>query len=497
MDISFHYFAVKTLAIEAGFDATSAQTIATFSQYIDDYNAYLPRSYTNIPETLKQDSKYDVFISDSPLNFNPPTTGFVDTMDLATLLLPRSQKFTVLPFHFIPRTLSDLQARRLVTEEASIGDGSLISGCLTAACTQYKTATAATRKHALMRIGMLLHTFADTCAHQKFSGILADQNIVTVYTVHNNITGTDQTVRYQSYIDRYISRMTNQLKKVFLRIGHGMAGHIPDFTHVTWYMRRQDGTLYHRDNTEAFTLMCRKILNYLRSCRNLPPVGDAQWEELEEKLRRAFLVDISEDSEAAAYTKLCQHWSSVFDCYVYRYDAKQVFSQALDYNVSPIAIPDPDFYTFVQYVQDFLITLYGNRPRDDTSVVNEVCEFNCGSPEENSYAVCPSGLPVASRVQINGNEDLSEIVKFNDSGCVYSIRLVKNPTSGSIYSYEIQVDARGPSGAGSGSGYLYFTDATGDSYALSIYRSGRHLHVVDYNSRDPRITTITWSNHKR
>jgi len=45
VDISFHYFAVKTLALEAGFNNDEAQRIATFSQYVDDYNAYISYIY--------------------------------------------------------------------------------------------------------------------------------------------------------------------------------------------------------------------------------------------------------------------------------------------------------------------------------------------------------------------------------------------------------------------------------------------------------------------
>lgn len=499
MDISFHYFAVKTLALAAGFDGASAQTIATFSQYIDDYNAYTPRRYSNIPERLKKDSVYDVYISDSPINFNPPTTGFVDLIDLASLLLPRSQKYTVLPFHFIPHTLNDLRSHNLVTQEASMGDNSLISNCLLTACTDYQASeTEADQQAALMKIGMLLHTFADTCAHQKFSGILEDNNAVTLHTVYDNITHADVTTQFEQYVNQYIKKAKEQVKQVFIRIGHGTVGHIPDFTHIEWSMTLHDqATVYRRNNTEAFVLMCRKILNYLRDCRRLPAIDDATWMPLADKLRQAFLIDISTNDDTVAYTRLLSHWSGVFKDYQYQYKAKQVFDGVLDYNTRSIAIADSNFYTFVEYAEDFLITLYGNRPRDDASEVNQVCEFNCAVPGENSNAVCPSGMSVGSLVQINGNEDLSSIVRFNDDGCVYSIRLVLNPTSGSTYNYEIQVDARGPSGAFSGSGYLYFTDLTGDSYRLSIYRSGRHMHVVDYNSRDSRITTITWANNAR
>lgn len=125
--------------LEAGFNRDAAQRIAVFSQYVDDYNAYAYRNYTDIPNWLK-DKKYDVYITTDLLtNFNPPTTGFADAFDMATLMLERSQRFTVVPFHFVPYDLQALAKRSLTTREARIGDNSFISKCLEEACSNYQT----------------------------------------------------------------------------------------------------------------------------------------------------------------------------------------------------------------------------------------------------------------------------------------------------------------------------------------------------------------------
>lgn len=121
-------------------------------------------------------------------------------------------------------------------------------------------------------------------------------------------------------------------------------------------------------------------------------------------------------------------------------------------------------------------------------------DFICTNPGENSVAVNSAGMGINHSVTINGESDLSKFIQFNDDGCVYSIKLVENPTAGSYYSYEIEVEGCGPKGISGGKGYLYFTDGTGDTYELSLYRSGRHKHVVDFNSRNAIITTITWTN---
>ncbi len=120
-----------------------------------------------------------------------------------------------------------------------------------------------------------------------------------------------------------------------------------------------------------------------------------------------------------------------------------------------------------------------------------VSNFVSNGRGENHHAICNPGMPVNSEVAIDGVTDLSSIVQFNDGGRVYFITLTWSP---GIYSYVISVDGRGPSGFGSGSGYLAFTDMTGDTYNLSLYNSSRAVHTVRFNSDNPAIKAIQWSN---
>lgn len=43
MNINFHYFAIKVLAIAAGFDYSDAQIIAEYSQFVDDFHPLLDK----------------------------------------------------------------------------------------------------------------------------------------------------------------------------------------------------------------------------------------------------------------------------------------------------------------------------------------------------------------------------------------------------------------------------------------------------------------------
>lgn len=102
------------------------------------------------------------------------------------------------------------------------------------------------------------------------------------------------------------------------------------------------------------------------------------------------------------------------------------------------------------------------------------------------------GLQVNEQASVDGNTDLSTCLVANDDARVYSITLTGSP---GIYDYVVNVDAQGPSGFGSGSMYLAFTDESGDTYYLSIYSSHRSVHTVRYNSKQPAIKKISWSDY--
>ncbi len=123
-------------------------------------------------------------------------------------------------------------------------------------------------------------------------------------------------------------------------------------------------------------------------------------------------------------------------------------------------------------------------------------DFTCLMPGENTAAVSVVGLECGGIVTVNGCEDLSQAIRFHDGGCVYSIAL-DAAASMTPFQYCLRVDAQGPGGLTSGSGYLYFMDASGDTYSLEIFSSKRKEHTLRYNSRRPKIIAIAWSNKSK
>lgn len=122
---------------------------------------------------------------------------------------------------------------------------------------------------------------------------------------------------------------------------------------------------------------------------------------------------------------------------------------------------------------------------------NSNFQGDCGEAKSGYYsASCPGGMPVGNFATVNGNSP-QQCVIANDGGTVFAIQLIE--TAG-IYDYQVRVEAQGPRGIFSGSMYLAFQDMTGDVYYLAITASKREWHEVSYNSSNPAIQRIFWSD---
>lgn len=261
MDINFHYFTVKTLALEAGFNDQEAQVIAMYSQFVDDYNIWMNLDIEEVPEYARglaaaKNGKY---------SFYTVTTGFTDTADAIRLSNPKYQREIVVPFHFIPyKKLKDYQkGEKYRTVPAKPGDGSLIALMLEDARVKYEQNHG---RYELMRMGMLLHIFADTYAHQKFSGFHGWENFSYLEEVKDG---------YDSEKDITKSYNPNNYYKLS-SIGHTNISHVPDDTFAVWKMKYAETEkqkkkesytgIYERNNRDIFWEAAEQIYFYLCQC---------------------------------------------------------------------------------------------------------------------------------------------------------------------------------------------------------------------------------------
>ncbi|MDR3013570.1 MAG: hypothetical protein LBU70_10270 [Chitinispirillales bacterium] len=376
MDINFHYFAIKTIAVEAGFDETEAQQIATYSQYVDDFDWIKPVYSDNIPEYLK-DKNCDLYLRPRILgrgfNFRPTPTGFAGLENRAVLLQRKMQKFMVSPFHFAPRAAGKI-SRESRTAPTEIGDGTFLSDMLIDARGKIIKREDEDRSVSLMRIGILLHTFADTHAHQLFSGYDSWVNDVKLIKVTNNINGNDLTDKELEKVKKQRASIGRSRMYILPYIGHMWIFDTPDQSNLSFEMRykksKKDnyGGIYARSNTETFADASLHILNYLRSCLGRDPVSAGDWAIFAEKLKFCFLVNFPSKN---IVNELTNHWKKHFQYIQYDYNKDKISGAFYESGAADTGVDTRlksrnytgAFYAYNHIANTLLIKMYGPNSR--------------------------------------------------------------------------------------------------------------------------------------
>ena len=230
MQKDFHYYCIAVLAKEAGFEIGDALTIAYASQYVDD------STECGSIEIAGSSGKEVPIVRTAHKGIKQVLQFF------------ESARTEVLrPFHFIPPVPSSLSddSFKFVTSADSVFARDILYDAI-----QEKDKTL----H-LSRIGMALHTYADTWAHQGFSGRQDDENEVIIDQCSDEVLFTSD-LKYHTTLTKNHS---------FLGIGHLLAGTCPDLPYLTWgYRYRVSMKKVDRENYEIFILACRRIYGYLR-----------------------------------------------------------------------------------------------------------------------------------------------------------------------------------------------------------------------------------------
>ncbi|MDR2813435.1 MAG: hypothetical protein LBB79_02080 [Prevotellaceae bacterium] len=316
MNLNFHYFTVKALAFEAGFEENEAQFIANFSQFIDDYDK--ERDLCCKKEEVPDFAKY--LISGEIFGYafvSPVTTGFVSWFDMVLLMLKARQKWIVTPFHFIPvKCIKDLPNKDdWRVQVARMDTPSLITGLLANARTQFLSGDAANRHKNLLRIAMLLHTFADTYAHQSFMGYEHWSNETCLSSVTDDCTQENITDKYEP-----------KEYKLLPHVGHVNLNSAPDESGVRyqWYAKKaadkEEYALTGRDNSLTYIDASKEILNYLRSCLGKPPIDEKDWRQLQLRIHKGSLIS----TNPIDITALEDHWTAIFPETTFHYSSNEV-----------------------------------------------------------------------------------------------------------------------------------------------------------------------------
>ncbi len=248
MQIDFHYYCIFVLANLAGYEKKEAKIIAYSSQYVDDATESKPIHVGNY---------------------------IFDTVRTAHTGL-RAKRWSVckkvtIPFHFLPAEPFEQQTDvSYITQKDS-----LFARTLLEQAQQDKSDLK------LYRLGIALHTFADTWTHQEFSGRSHKENNLSVLKRRKNNKDPKCPLWW------HVSNIASDV--LYGRVGHLQALRYPDHSHCEWlYKKDRKAEPIPVQNVNRCMEASEKIFFFLAaSTNNLD--AKSIWESNKDKIRDLFL----------------------------------------------------------------------------------------------------------------------------------------------------------------------------------------------------------------
>lgn len=285
MNISYHYYTIKVLAVRAGFREEEAQVIAYYSQMVDDFVLSHQIIVGETPPAFFIENGLARKLADDSWGFLPCPTG----INVIKSVSHGYQRHTLAPFHFIPPfelggleskpDFSRLDYRCVCAAEESdlliheiVGDAARDVG-------EEKSVKN------LMRLGMALHTYADTYAHCHFSGFHGYENEASISKAYNKMTGAEA-----------VPGIERTLLRELPSIGHANVGTVPDICSydIAYKIKTSESggleETVERDNTVSFSKCSRQILDILCDINGVSRYTAEEWEELRTALVKAQYV---------------------------------------------------------------------------------------------------------------------------------------------------------------------------------------------------------------
>jgi len=200
MDIDFHFGTIYVLARWAGFNNENARIIATSSQFVDDN---ISEEISTLP-TAKKFNKAGILIRYSGHKL------------WENILNDEGNEQVWIPYHFLPGLQGTTEEEKLVCKKNSLLAKSL--------ATKLSQITMDDHNYAF-KLGIGLHVYADTWAHQEFSGIV---------TVKNMVVGLAYKQFGEGIVNDFLEVATSVGFDMSAPLGHAAAIHWPDRPYAEW-----------------------------------------------------------------------------------------------------------------------------------------------------------------------------------------------------------------------------------------------------------------------
>lgn len=231
MQIDGHFTLTYTLARMVGFEHERAEIIAYSAQYVDD-------------ATNSGIAKFDNGAMFSRISSAHTMTAY----DMKYYTDAHENHLVWVPFHFLPGN-DGLSAgenpkggfiNKLVCKPYSEVAVDMLDACL----------KDIDKPYFLQRVGITMHVFADTFAHQGFAGVVHDINKV-------------EDLECSNYSMSFFNKTKASALSNAFPMGHGAALTCPDMPFLKWSYTNGLGNKVERDNLEIFMNACYNLYGQL------------------------------------------------------------------------------------------------------------------------------------------------------------------------------------------------------------------------------------------
>lgn len=238
MNIDFHYGVIYATSRLAGMSPEDAQIVAHACQYVDD-------ATTNGILEFSGGESYERFAS-------------AHLMADYKNALNQENRVVWAPFHFLPggqgTSLEEKSVCRPDSEIAKAMVRRMIKG--------------RNADNALHRLGITLHVYIDTWAHQVFSGVVSKYNTV------KSLIGDDYPHdtwlgEFKALMNDAGNNIESQALDAISGLGHGAALHFPDMPWAKWKYTNGHDQKIERDNLpdfiQAADMACKVVQGFLKN----------------------------------------------------------------------------------------------------------------------------------------------------------------------------------------------------------------------------------------
>lgn len=249
MQIDFHHAVTYVVARLAAFGHREAETIAYSAQYVDDAINSGTIKFENNAMYSRISSAHKML---DYRNFDKLANHFV-----------------WIPFHFLPGNGGKKAGENpdgSFVQKIICRPNSYVAKDMIRACIAEKNAL-----YGLHRLGITMHVYADTWAHQGFAGIVHDTNHITAIDDKDQ-PDADFWVKLKDFFGDVFDEETGKFVGNTLPLGHGAALSYPDLPYLKWEYKDTNGNPVERDNLIAFSEAANEMCKAMQRFR----VGDPE-----------------------------------------------------------------------------------------------------------------------------------------------------------------------------------------------------------------------------